>query len=420
MRALHLLIAAICVSCLPAITMAQVEIKSNNFQAVFNGRVLTDAGICMGNSYQKLANSVCLKQVALVTNIRIGEHLIGKAEIDYTGGVINLLDNYIGYEFNKKWNIKAGFFQEGFSMEMLNSYKDLLFMERTVAVSALAPGHHVGVQAVYQPNEFMFTGGVHFQRVMNSGDKKVSDENYRRGISEGYSVTGRAVWMHLNERKSYGIHLGAAISYRTPKTDVTGTDGNQLRYSASEAATHRLTFMDTGIITDVDHEFLSGVEAAMYWRSWRIQGEYIYDRISRGSLSDASLQGGYIQAAYLWGGTHQVDRSRGAFTQPLVGKKGAWELAARYDYADFNSYDILGGHSQQYTVGMNYYINNNLKVMLNYSYVNYDANANGDGTLFIGKNEAGELTNDPVEVYARLGKPGNRFSTVNLRFQIRF
>ena len=411
---------AICINCLPVITMAQVEIKSNNFRAVFNGRVLTDAGFCFGNSYQKLANSVCLKQVALVTNIRIGEHLIGKAEIDYTGGVINLLDNYIGYEFNKKWNIKAGFFQEGFSMEMLNSYKDLLFMERTVAVSALAPGHHVGVQAIYQPNEFMFTGGIHFQRVMNSGDKQTSDENYRKGISEGYSVTGRAVWMRLDELKSYGIHLGVAVSYRTPKTDVTGTDGHQLHYSASEAATHRLTFMDTGIIADVSHEILSGVEAAVYWHQWRLQGEYIYDRINRGALSDANLQGGYVQAAYLLGGRHQIDRSRGAFTQPLVGKKGALELAARYDYADFNSHDILGGHSRQYTVGMNYYINNNLKVMLNYSLVNYDANANGDGTLFIGKNESGELTSTPAEVSALSGEPGNRFSTINLRFQIRF
>ena len=420
MKALHILMMAICMNCLPVITMAQVEINSNNFQAVFNGRVLIDAGICMGNSYQKLANSVCLKQVALVTNIRIGEHLIGKAEIDYTGGVINLLDNYIGYEFDKKWNIKAGFFQEGFSMEMLNSYKDLLFMERTVAVSALAPGHHVGVQAIYQPNEFMFTGGIHFQRVMNSGDKNISDTNYRNGISEGYSVTGRAVWMRLNEQKSYGIHLGAAVSYRTPKTDITGTDGHQLHYSASEAATHRLTFMDTGIITDVNHEILSGVEAAVYWHQWRVQGEYIYDRINRGALSDANLQGGYIQAAYLWGGNHRIDRSRGAFTQPLVGKKGALELAARYDYADFNSHDILGGHSQQYTVGMNYYINNNLKVMLNYSYVNYDANANGDGTLFIGQNTTGELTSSPAEVSALSGKPGNRFSTINLRFQIRF
>ena len=420
MKSLPVLAMAICMNCLPATTMGQVEVKSNNFQAVFNGRVLTDAGFCMGNSYQKLANSVCLKQVALVTNIRVGEHLIGKAEIDYTGGVINLLDNYIGYEFNKKWNVKAGFFQEGFSMEMLNSYKDLLFMERTVSVSALAPGHHVGVQAIYQPNEFMFTGGIHFQRVMNSGDKSISDENYRKGISEGYSLTGRAVWMHLNEQKSYGIHLGAALSYRTPKTDVTGTDGHQLHYSASEAGTHRLTFMDTGTITDVNHEFLSGVEAAMYWHRWRVQGEYIYNVISRGSLSDANLQGGYLQAAYLLGGTHKIDRSRGAFTQPVVGKKGALEFAARYDYADFNSHDICGGRSRQYTVGMNYYINNYLKVMLNYSYVDYDANANGNGTLFIGKNEAGEPTSNPTEVSAIYGKPGNRFSTINLRFQIRF
>ncbi len=165
---------------------------------------------------------------------------------------------------------------------------------------------------------------------------------------------------------------------------------------------------------------LTGIEAAVYRNGWRLQGEYIYNHISRRSLSDTHLHGGYVQAAYLIGGTHQIDRSRGAFTQPLVGKKGALELALRYDYADFNHQDIHGGRSRQYTAGVNYYINNNLKVMINYAYVDYDDNANGDNTLYIGKNATGELTTTPAEVDARQGKPGNRFSTLNLRFQIRF
>ena len=45
---------------------------------------------------------------------------------------------------------------------------------------------------------------------------------------------------------------------------------------------------------------------------------------------------------------------------------GAWQVAARYSYADFNSFDIFGGKGESLTLGLNWYWNPYARVQFNY------------------------------------------------------
>jgi len=45
---------------------------------------------------------------------------------------------------------------------------------------------------------------------------------------------------------------------------------------------------------------------------------------------------------------------------------GAWEVALRYGFMDGNDGEIQGGQEQNYTLGVNWYMNPNLRVMFNY------------------------------------------------------
>ncbi len=82
-------------------------------------------------------------------------------------------------------------------------------------------------------------------------------------------------------------------------------------------------------------------------------------------------------ASYFLTGEHRkYKESSGAFSRVkpksnfLDGKGGlgAWEVAARYSEIDLNDPDagILGGEVRDFTVGVNWHLNPNARVMLNY------------------------------------------------------
>ena len=45
---------------------------------------------------------------------------------------------------------------------------------------------------------------------------------------------------------------------------------------------------------------------------------------------------------------------------------GAWQIAARYSYADFSDKDVFGGVGHSVTLGLNWYWNPNARLQFNY------------------------------------------------------
>lgn len=345
------------------------------YHVKFFGRISADGGIFWGGKDQKMANGTTLSQLAFGGTFFFGERLSGKFEIDFSNGNLLLLDNFISYNFTKRFGLRAGNIQEAFSMDLLNSFKDLSLMNRAQVVNAFAPGHHLGLQGVYEDKQWLLAGGVHFQKSMVLGNKENSDSNLQKGQNEGYSLTGRAVWMPQNSSKEKGLHIGVAASYATPKTDVgPDTPPKTVRYSQSESTINKIKFTDTGYITHVDNTWLMGAELAGYYGPWKFQAEYIQQDVNRNNgFTDESFSGFYVQSScLLFGGRQDYNNSRGAFNQPLIGKKGDIELALRFDRLDMNGKVVKGGVSNQYTAGVNYYINENLKVQLNYYYITHN------------------------------------------------
>ena len=92
------------------------------------------------------------------------------------------------------------------------------------------------------------------------------------------------------------------------------------------------------------------------------QGEYFNFNIKRTAGGDAEFNGGYVQASYaLTGESRRYSESNGAFgginpRKPFLmgtGNWGAWELAARYSYANLErlrrSRDRPRRHPAQHT-----------------------------------------------------------------------
>ena len=69
--------------------------------------------------------------------------------------------------------------------------------------------------------------------------------------------------------------------------------------------------------------------------------------------------------ATLNGGQKVYKAPNGVFGSPKVTDRGLWELTARYDHIENN--DLVNREATSMILGLNYYINSNLRVMFNYT-----------------------------------------------------
>lgn len=391
----------------------------------FDTRIQVDGALFLGDTYNPIGNGTALRRARFAMKTIINKNWYGELDLDFANSELEIKDAYLMYLPKDNIGIKAGNFKEGFSMEATTTSRYLTFLERPMAVNAFAPSRHLGLAASYNYRGLYLVGGIHFQDVGGLEERTNSlNNNKNLGVNEGHSYTGKMVIMPLWNKREYGLHLGAAVSYRTPTTEAA-TPGT-FRYSTrSLTSINRKKYLDSDEITNVDYTMLSGFELAGYYRNFRLQGEYIKTDVHRlNDLPTEKFQGFYIMGScMLLGGSYHYNKAEAEFTQPARGRTwGDIELALRYDMLDLNSRmdGIMGGAGEGYTVGINFYANEAVKIMLNYSYLNHDRYANGKGKLFVGYDANGNLTANPALVVAEEGKAGEDFSILAVRFEIDF
>ncbi len=227
------------------------------------------------------------------------------------------------------------------------------------------------------------------------------------------------------------LHLGVAGSYRTPKIQEIGDPINSFRYGENaETEINRKKYIDTDWMEDCQTKILFGTEIAYAVKNFRVQGEYILTRIQKDKNEvptgeDKVKMGGfYVMGAWLISnGDYYYNMADAEFSQIdfRENKKGAFEVALRYSYMDANTFKdgsdipyIQGGSGETYTLGLSYYFNYNVKLMLNYAYVNHDRWADGKG-----KYKTFDV-NEQGEDITPTGKGGIDFSTIQARILIAF
>ena len=81
---------------------------------------------------------------------------------------------------------------------------------------------------------------------------------------------------------------------------------------------------------------------------------------------------------------------------------------------------IFGGSAELYGAALNFYLGKNVKMALNYQYVNNDRYANGKGKLYVGLDADGNATKDYTKVTAPDGEAGVNYHMLLARFQVAF
>ena len=203
-----------------------------------------------------------------------------------------------------------------------------------------------------------------------------------------------------------------------------------MRFSTRNSTSiNRKKYIDTDVIKGVDHSLLYTAELAGHYKGLRVETAYIGTTLymkddAPGNLNNKNFGGWYAQAGYLlFGGTQRYDYWGAKYNRAERGKKwGDVELTARYECLNLNDFDggVYGGAGEAFAVGLNYWVNNNVKFMLNYQYNNNDRYANGKGKHFIGHDAAGKPTKDYTQAVEAKGKGGVDYSMVALRCEVVF
>lgn len=281
------------------------------------------------------------------------------ADILNKGNSVKLNQAFVSYSGFRPIKLKFGQFLEPFSLEAMTSSRHSTFMERGLP-SIFHPGQNLGAGVSAEPTDnLIMEGGLFKHNINSSGQSKTSS-------------TGRIAYALLNIRdqndQNQVIHLGASASYRKP-------ENNRNRYAQyPEAAFVPNYFSST--VTDADSIILQGMEAAVVSGALSVQGEYIQANITRlNGKAERSYDGYYLYASWFLTGESRP-YSNGKFTgiKPEhkfnfnQGQWGAWELAVRHSQVKSDN----GKKLRDATVGINWYLNRDVRFMVNYIRTNYE------------------------------------------------
>ena len=301
-----------------------------------------------------------------------------RARFDMEGGVYDNINYKFQYDFASSdpykdayiqvkkvplvGNFTVGHFKEPFSLEELTSSKYLTFMERSLP-NTFALGRSLGVRLNRSFMEKRATAAVGFFR-----DGNPADTGTTFGNSGIYNATTRLTYLPWYQEKGRQLlHLG--LSYRHAFHDTT----NQIRFRQRPEAHLGPRFVETPKfhIEDIDY---FNPEVALVYGPASLQFEWMSALVDRPAGDDIQYDGYYILGSFFLTGEHRPYKtSSGAFDRvkprnnfDAKGGWGALELAARYSMLDLNDEDMNGGELSNFTFGLNWYLNPNVRFMLNY------------------------------------------------------
>ncbi len=356
--------------------------EDDNFKFKLGGRIMNDWGWFdedndILRSIGDQVDGTEFRRARLYISGEIYNNIGFKAQYDFaSSGRPDFKDVYM--ELKKipvLGNFRVGHFKEPFSLEELTSSKYITFMERSLN-NVFAPSRNTGFMLHNHAlnKRLTWATGV-FRNADGFGD---SEGNSRS--EGGYSISGRisgVPWYIDNGKKL--IHTGFSYTHQNAFADDTLENGFQ--YASSPEIHLTSDFVDTGRFT-ADSANLYNPELAIVYGPLSLQTEYTFTDINlkRSTTGSADFTGFYVYGSYFLTGEHRkYETKKGTFSRVKPRNNfywgegmGAIELTARYSRLDLSDRTIDGGKLDDITLGINWYLNPNTRIMLNYVHADVD------------------------------------------------
>ena len=332
------------------LTIGFISAQTSGKEIKFGGRIMYDMAV-WGDSTMENAGAE-FRRVRFYNSGKLYGNIKYKLQLDFSGGEIVFKDVYIELnELPLQGNLRVGHFKEPFRLEALTSSKYISFMERGLPI-AMSRERNTG--AMYHTSfgdKLSIQSGV-FGEGNSFGNNKDAINNI--------NITSRITYLAINNGDKL-LHIGGSNSIRKNNDNTYGF--------SSRAENHLGNQLISVNFEDVQETNILGGEIAYVNNSLSIQAEYLQTTITE--VTETEISSYYVQISYfLTGESKQYKSSLDGFGRVMPnsnyggGGLGAIELVARI--SNMNLTAANEGTLDDITVGLNWHLNPNTRVMLNY------------------------------------------------------
>ena len=310
-----------------------------------------------------------------------GDPLVSLARVAYTG-----IDHFM---------LNVGVIEPAFMFEGTTSSGQLMFLERpeidNIAADSFGAGDaRRGVEMRFQKDSFLMPDDNLVLNVAYTGAKTGTANGHGTGGDEQTQLLGRTsyrFWHDGVSNASLGASGATVVSDGGGLSTINLQDRPEIRVDGDR-------LISTGGIT-AKHAYMYAFDAGVNVDNFYLGGEYANFTVRRsaaGALAadNPNFDGWYVEGSWVLTGEPKsytvsaTNNEVGGFGAPKVGQPfsfngdswGAWELALRYSDTDLNWHElqaatattqagINGGEERIFDIGLNWYLNNNVKLQLN-------------------------------------------------------
>lgn len=331
-------------------TKGGIKVKSDDgsFVGEFGGRLMLDAAVFDNDTADNVSGTE-FRRLRLHSKGKI--HGLGyKIEVDFADGDTVTKDAHLQMAV-AAGKLTIGQFKQYFTMENLTSSRYTTYMERSYLTS-FSPSYQVGVG--YWGNYEAVGYGI---SAFNAYQDEDADGG--NGTTEGVGASARVIFSpSLSD--DVQLHVGGSALV------TGGIEGrNRVRVRAaghlSDASRYDIVNINTG---ERSESTLYAVEFASIAGPLSVQAEYLGGSFETETV-EQDVAAFYASTSYfLTGESRPFNAKTGKFGRVKPRKAhGAYEIAARYDYVENDSSDF---EIESVTLGLNWYMNPQVRFMLNY------------------------------------------------------
>jgi phosphate-selective porin OprO/OprP len=302
---------------------------------------------------------------------------------DFGGSAVQIQDAYVNYRYRPEVQLQAGKFKAPVGLELLQSDAYCYLNERALATD-LVPNRNIGLEL----HGDLAGGTVSYAGGIFNSTQDYNGTTSNQNFDNNPSFIGRLFFLPFKTTSAAGLKglgLGAGGSYEVDQASSAAltsgytTDGQQKFFTYTN-----------GVVGNGTHWRVSP-QGYYYVGPFSAMGEYaISDQEVRNVPADltAELRNTAWEISSGWVLTGEDASYNGIVPKrpfnPRNGDWGAFQIAGRYAqlhvdpdaFPDFSNPGVSASQARSWAVGMNWYLNRDIRINASYSHTAF---AGGNG-----------------------------------------